>query len=226
MNLLNLKTISTISHPWLKEISGILTHLIFPHWIAKYIKLLKNNPKYLHVFNPMSVHQGPKKTRKTRLFEPALRENTKIPEWKRTWTLHFQKSEIGPVDLTIVLSISGRKCYESFLFVCGLQEVKKINHWPLICRQFTVCYLFIALRSNVFILLLWNFDSENLIICDIFLYIAQGARGHTRDVAWSRKRTKMSSAPAIISQTLQFWCKWRNLKYVLCFLYAIIHWRI
>lgn len=91
---------------------------------------------------------------------------------------------------------------------------------------FTVCYLFIALRSNIFILLLWNFDSENLNICDVFLYIAQGARGHTRDVAWSRKRTRMSSAPAIISQTLQFWCKWRNLKYVLCFLYAMIHWSI
>lgn len=177
------------------------------------------------MFSTLCLYTRDQKKRKTRWSEPALRENTKTPEWKRTWILHFQKSQIGPVDLTIVLSISGRKCYEAFLFVCGLQEVKKINHWPLICRQFTVCYLFIALKSNIFILLLWNFDSENLNICDVFLYIVQGARGHTRDVAWSRKRTRMSSAPAIISQTLQFWCKWRNLKYVLCFLYAMIHWR-
>ena len=177
------------------------------------------------MFSTLCLYTRDKKKRKTRWSEPALRENTKTSEWKRTWILHFQKSQIGPVDLTIVLSISGRKCYEAFLFVCGLREVKKINHWPLICRQFTVCYLFIALRSNIFILLLWNFDSENLNICDVFLYIVQGARGHTRDVAWSRKRTRMSSAPAIISQTLQFWCKWRNLKYVLCFLYAMIHWR-
>lgn len=122
---------------------------------------------------------GTKKTRKTTWSEPVLRENTKTPEWKRTWILHFQKSQIGPVDLTIVLSISGRKCYEAFLFVCGLQEVKKINHWPLIYRQFTVCYLFIALRSNIFILLLWNFDLENLNICDVFfIHSARGSWSH------------------------------------------------
>lgn len=44
---------------------------------------------------------------------------------------------------------------------------------------FTVCYLFIALRSNIFILLLWNFDSENLNICDVFfIHSARGSWSH------------------------------------------------